>query len=159
MYCTGYGLFVGESREDGLCYDVAAPPRSRSAGIVVGSLKGSKGHENVKAHSLSCAHRAGFLCVGAESRSEQAAQSRLQYLQSQLCILDEYPKAPAACLEGRAYKGTTYAESHAKVYINNLPGLRDAGVMNVVGTMITLQRQTPRGGDVLRRRQGGPLLI
>ena len=36
-------------------------------------------------------------------------------------FLDKYPKAPAACLEGRTYEGTTYAKFNAKVYINNLP--------------------------------------
>ena len=32
-------------------------------------------------------------------------------------ILDKYPQAPAACLEGRVYKGEKYAKYNGRVYL------------------------------------------
>ena len=61
-------------------------------------------------------------------------------------FLDKYPKAPAACLEGRVYEGTTYAKFNAKVYINNLPNYVTLQLMNVSGTMITTFSVKPQGG-------------
>jgi hypothetical protein len=61
-------------------------------------------------------------------------------------FLDKYPKAPAACLEGRVYKGTTYAKFNAKVYINNLPDYVTLQLLNVSGTMITTFSVKPQGG-------------
>jgi len=61
-------------------------------------------------------------------------------------FLDKYPKAPAACLEGRVYEGTTYAKFNAKIYINNLPDYVTLQLMNVSGTMITTFSVKPQGG-------------
>jgi hypothetical protein len=61
-------------------------------------------------------------------------------------FLEKYPRAPAACLEGRVYQGTTYAKFHAKVYINHLPDYLTLQLMNVVGTMITTFSVKPQGG-------------
>jgi hypothetical protein len=61
-------------------------------------------------------------------------------------FLDKYPRAPAACLEGRVYEGTAYAKFHAKVYINNLPDYLTLQLMNVAGTMISTFSVKPQGG-------------
>jgi hypothetical protein len=61
-------------------------------------------------------------------------------------FLAKYPRAPAACLEGRVYQGTTYAKFHAKVYINNLPEYLTLQLMNVAGTMISTFSVKPQGG-------------
>src|SRR5277367_113224 len=51
-------------------------------------------------------------------------------------FLDKYPKAPAACLEARVYKGTKYAKFSGKVYI---PGtdVITVQVFNVAGDPLT----------------------
>jgi hypothetical protein len=36
-------------------------------------------------------------------------------------FLDKYPKAPAACLEARVYKGQTYMKVKGKVYVVDKP--------------------------------------
>ena len=61
-------------------------------------------------------------------------------------FLDKYPKAPAACLEGRVYEGTTYAKFNAKVYINSLPDYVTLQLLNVSGTMVTTFSVKPQGG-------------
>jgi hypothetical protein len=61
-------------------------------------------------------------------------------------FLDKYPKAPAACLEGRVYEGTTYGKFNAKVYIQNLPDYMTLQLLNVSGTMITTFSIKPQGG-------------
>ena len=61
-------------------------------------------------------------------------------------FLAKYPRAPAACLEGRVYEGTTYAKFHAKVFINNLPDYLTLQLMNVAGTMISTFSVKPQGG-------------
>ena len=38
-------------------------------------------------------------------------------------FLQQYPKAPAACLEARVYKGQTYMKVKAKVYVTEEPTL------------------------------------
>ena len=38
-------------------------------------------------------------------------------------FLQKYPKAPAACMEARVYKGTTYMKVKAKVYVREEPML------------------------------------
>jgi hypothetical protein len=38
-------------------------------------------------------------------------------------FLQQYPKAPAACLEARVYKGQTYMKVKAKVYVREEPTL------------------------------------
>jgi hypothetical protein len=48
-------------------------------------------------------------------------------------FLDKYPSAPAACLEGREYKGVKYGKFDAKVYINGMPGFITLQLLNVSG--------------------------
>jgi hypothetical protein len=48
-------------------------------------------------------------------------------------FLDKYPSAPAACLEGRVYKGVKYGKFDAKVYINALPDFITFQLLNVSG--------------------------
>jgi hypothetical protein len=49
-------------------------------------------------------------------------------------FLDKYPMAPAACLEGRVYKGVKYGKFNAKVYINSLPDFITVQLLNSQGT-------------------------
>jgi hypothetical protein len=69
-------------------------------------------------------------------------------------FLDKYPKAPAACLEGRVYEGTTYGKFNAKVYINSLPDYMTLQLLNVSGTMITTFSVKPQGGGTFFTRNG-----
>ncbi len=64
-------------------------------------------------------------------------------------FLDKYPNVPAACLEARVYKGTTYAKLKAKVYINNLPDFVTLQLLNVAGTMVTTFSVKPKPGTVV----------
>ena len=48
-------------------------------------------------------------------------------------FLKKYPKAPAACLEGRVYKGVKYGKFDAKVYINSLPDFITFTFVNAAG--------------------------
>src|SRR6516162_969939 len=51
-------------------------------------------------------------------------------------FLAKYPKAPAACLEGRTYKGVNYAKFNAKVTDVTSSGVT-ADLLNVSGDPIT----------------------
>ena len=51
-------------------------------------------------------------------------------------FLAKYPKAPAACLEGRAYKGVDYAKFSAKVAKVSSSGVT-VQLLNTAGTPIT----------------------
>ena len=51
-------------------------------------------------------------------------------------FLAKYPKAPAACLEGRTYKGVDYAKFNAKVAKVSSSGVT-VQVLNTAGTPIT----------------------
>src|SRR6516164_1990681 len=51
-------------------------------------------------------------------------------------FLAKYPKAPAACLEGRTYKGVNYAKFSAKVAKVSSSGVT-VQVLNTAGTPIT----------------------
>jgi len=51
-------------------------------------------------------------------------------------FLAKYPKAPAACLEGRAYKGVDYAKFNAKVAKVSSSGVT-VQLLNTAGTPIT----------------------
>jgi hypothetical protein len=55
-------------------------------------------------------------------------------LKFSVAFLDKYPSAPAACLEGRVYKGVKYGKFDAKVYINNLPNFITVQLLNSQGT-------------------------
>ena len=51
-------------------------------------------------------------------------------------FLEQYPKAPAACLEGRTYKGVNYAKFNAKVTKVSSSGVT-VQLLDVAGTPIT----------------------
>lgn len=51
-------------------------------------------------------------------------------------FLDKYPKAPAACLEAREYKGQRYAKFNGKVYIVD-PSYITVQMFNVSGDLLT----------------------
>jgi len=51
-------------------------------------------------------------------------------------FLKLYPKAPAACKEGREYNGTKYAKFTARVYLNS-PDFTTVEMLNVAGDSVT----------------------
>ena len=51
-------------------------------------------------------------------------------------FLAKYPKAPAACLEGRKANGETYGKFNAKVYLNG-DGITTVQMLNVSGDPVT----------------------
>jgi hypothetical protein len=51
-------------------------------------------------------------------------------------FLAKYPKAPAACLDGRVYKGQRYGKFEAKVYISD-PAFMTVQILNKAGDMVT----------------------
>lgn len=52
-------------------------------------------------------------------------------------FLQRYPKAPAACLEGRVANGEKWAKLNAKVYIVNLPDFVTVEMLDVAGLAVT----------------------
>jgi hypothetical protein len=62
-------------------------------------------------------------------------------------FLQKYPKAPAACLEARVYKGETYMKVKAKVYVMEEPML-SVDIMdpygNTLGTVLVRKPQSLR---------------
>jgi hypothetical protein len=51
-------------------------------------------------------------------------------------FLAKYPKAPQACLDGRVYKGVTYAKFTAKVYISS-PQFMTVQMLDASGATVT----------------------
>ncbi len=51
-------------------------------------------------------------------------------------FLAKYPKAPQACLDGRKYKGVTYAKFEAKVYISS-PEFMTVQMLDASGATVT----------------------
>lgn len=51
-------------------------------------------------------------------------------------FLEKYPKAPAACLEGREYKGKRYAKFRARVYISD-PAFMTVELLNATDMLVT----------------------
>lgn len=60
-------------------------------------------------------------------------------------FLERYPKAPAACLEGRVYKGVRYAKFTAKVFLAS-PDVMTVQLLNVAGDPITTFSFKPSPG-------------
>jgi len=52
-------------------------------------------------------------------------------------FLQRFPRAPAACLEGRVYKGEKWAKFNAKVYLVNLPDFITVEMLDVAGNPIS----------------------
>jgi hypothetical protein len=72
--------------------------------------------------------------------------SSLRYSQE---FLDKYPRAPAACLEARVYKGETYMKVKGKVYLVDKPGLT-FDVMDPYGnTLGTVTVKNPKSLRVI----------
>jgi hypothetical protein len=63
-------------------------------------------------------------------------------------FLAKFPKAPAACQEGRIYKGHKYAKFNAKVYLNS-PDRTTVQFMNVSGDPIETISFKPAPGATL----------
>src|SRR5271170_8412454 len=51
-------------------------------------------------------------------------------------FLAKYPKAPQACIDGRTYKGVTYAKFTAKVYISS-PEFMTVQMLDATGATVT----------------------
>jgi hypothetical protein len=63
-------------------------------------------------------------------------------------FLQRYPKAPAACVDGRVYKGVKYAQFNAKVYLAS-PEFITVELLNVAGdTTSTFSFKPPAGAPV-----------
>ncbi len=60
-------------------------------------------------------------------------------------FLARYPKAPAACQEGRVANGVKYAKFNAKVYLAN-PDFITVQLLNVAGDMISTFSFKPAAG-------------
>jgi hypothetical protein len=72
--------------------------------------------------------------------------SSLRYSQE---FLDKYPRAPAACLEARVYKGETYMKVKGKVYLVDKPALT-FDVMDPYGnTLGTVTVENPKSLRVI----------
>jgi hypothetical protein len=72
--------------------------------------------------------------------------SSLRYSQE---FLDKYPRAPAACLEARVYKGETYLKVKGKVYVVDKPALT-FDVMDPYGnTLGTVTFKNPKSLRVI----------
>src|SRR5882724_4659884 len=92
------------------------------------------------------------LCSGATIAAEAVNPdtlpridcSSLRYSED---FLQKYPTAPAACLEARVYKGTTYMKVKAKVYVREEPML-SVDLMdpygNTLGTVLVRKPQSLR---------------
>jgi hypothetical protein len=68
------------------------------------------------------------LCSGATNAAEAVNPDKLPRVECSSLryskgFLQQYPKAPAACLEARVYKGQTYMKVKAKVYVTEEPTL------------------------------------
>ena len=68
------------------------------------------------------------LCSGATIAAEAVNPDTLPRIECASLryskdFLQKYPKAPAACLEARVYKGETYMKVKAKVYVREEPML------------------------------------
>jgi hypothetical protein len=62
-------------------------------------------------------------------------------------ILAKYPKAPAACLDARVYKGHRYAKFEAKVYISS-PQFMTVELLDASGATVTTFSFKPGAGTV-----------
>jgi hypothetical protein len=62
-------------------------------------------------------------------------------------ILAKYPKAPAACLDARVYKGQRYAKFEAKVYISS-PQFMTVELLDASGATVTTFSFKPGPGTV-----------
>ena len=75
------------------------------------------------------------IAAGSEDfdKLEKVACTDLKYSAE---FLEKYPKAPAACLEGRIADGKKYGKFTAKVYLNS-PEVTTVQLLNVKGDSLT----------------------
>jgi hypothetical protein len=66
----------------------------------------------------------------------ELAQVACSDLKFGAAFLVMYPKAPAACLDGRVYNGKRYAKFRAEVYISD-PSFMTVQLLDVTGAMVT----------------------
>ena len=72
-------------------------------------------------------------------------------------FLQKYPRAPAACLEARVYKGQTYMKVKAKLYVSDKPMLSVALMDpygDTLGTVLIQKPQSLRHGPARVGRFG-----
>jgi hypothetical protein len=63
-------------------------------------------------------------------------------------FLQKYPKAPAACIEGREFKGERYAKFNAKVFLNG-PDRTTVTLVNASGEDVTTFSFKPKPGSAV----------
>jgi hypothetical protein len=92
------------------------------------------------------------LCSGATIAAEAVNPDTLPRIECASLryskdFLQKYPKAPAACLEARVYKGETYMKVKAKVYVREEPML-SVDLMdpygNTLGSVVVRKPQSLR---------------
>ena len=67
---------------------------------------------------------------------EKLPQVACSDLKFSAAFLAKYPKAPAACLDGRVYNGKRYAKFQAKVYISD-PSFMTVQMLDATGAPVT----------------------
>jgi len=67
---------------------------------------------------------------------DELAQVACRDLKFSVAFLLMYPKAPAACLDGREYNGKRYAKFRAEVYISD-PSFMTVQMLDATGDMVT----------------------
>jgi len=91
-------------------------------------------------------------CSGATIAAEAVNPDKLPRIECSSLrysddFLEKYPKAPAACLEARVYKGEAYMKVNAKVYVKEDPML-SIDLMdpygNTLGTVVVRKPQSLR---------------
>jgi hypothetical protein len=82
-----------------------------------------------------------FLSIGGAQAAPKVDPDKLEQvscsdLQFSPAFLSKYPKAPAACLDGRVYKGQRYAKFQAKIYISD-PKFMTVQLLDASGATVT----------------------
>jgi hypothetical protein len=94
------------------------------------------------------------LCAGATNAAEAVNPDTLPKIECSSLryskdFLQNYPKAPAACLEARVYKGVTYLKVKAKVYVKEEPMLSIDLMDSYGNTLGTVPVQKPQSLRVI----------
>jgi hypothetical protein len=94
------------------------------------------------------------LCSGATNAAEAVNPDTLPKIECSSLryskdFLQNYPKAPAACLEARVYKGVTYLKVKAKVYVKEEPMLSIDLMDSYGNTLGTVPVQKPQSLRVI----------
>jgi hypothetical protein len=94
------------------------------------------------------------LCAGATNAAEAVNPDTLPKIECSSLryskdFLQNYPKAPAACLEARVYKGVTYLKVKTKVYVKEEPMLSIDLMDSYGNTLGTVPVQKPQSLRVI----------